>query len=154
MSDKLLTAQYVFKDSPGGEFDGGFNSFVHGHTERETCDYPNWGPNPSRRRGFRAGEKLAEEGKIFFTQVFKHKRFDEICKGHAFLYGGFFVCNDCGRKSVDEPWWVIKTMKDGSAWFVHGLGFEDLQASDNYAFGDTKEEALKNYEALMFGVQS
>lgn len=31
---------------------------------------------------------------------------------------------------------------DGNQWCATGAGFEDLHDSDNYAFGDTKEEAL------------
>jgi hypothetical protein len=32
---------------------------------------------------------------------------------------------------------------------LHRRGFEDLQISDNYAFGDTKDRAITNYEAIM-----
>lgn len=39
----------------------------------------------------------------------------------------------------------IKTMKDGDAWCCIGKDFTDLQSSDDYEFGDTREEAVKNY---------
>jgi len=39
----------------------------------------------------------------------------------------------------------IKTMKDGDAYCCIGKDFTDLQSSDDYEFGDTREEAVKNY---------
>ena len=40
---------------------------------------------------------------------------------------------------------VVKCFRDGSAWCCVGEGFENLQESDNYAFGDTRIEAIENY---------
>lgn len=37
--------------------------------------------------------------------------------------------------------------KDGNAWIAHGKDFTDLQESNNYAFGDTPEQALKDFLA-------
>ena len=40
---------------------------------------------------------------------------------------------------------AIKVFKDGDKWCCVGEGFEDLMASDNYAFGDSSIEAATNY---------
>ena len=93
-------------------------------------------------------------GKLFYVQPFKHKWGDDICKGHAFPYGGTWVCNTCNRSNLDAEWWKVKVYKDGNAWCCVNTDFEDLQASDDYAFGDTRNEALKNYETLMLKPKS
>ncbi len=36
----------------------------------------------------------------------------------------------------------FKCTPDGNSWCCVGAGFVDLQESDNYAFGDTREEAI------------
>lgn len=41
---------------------------------------------------------------------------------------------------------IIKVMKDGCSFCCVGEGFENLQDSDNYAFGDTFEDAISNYQ--------
>lgn len=146
---KLQYAQDFFEHA-GGQFGGGFNSFVRGHdydeaVSRETYDIG------ARINGWRRAEKLWDEGKLFAVHRFRHLSYGgpEICNGYAFPYGGNWVCNTCGCKNLDKPWWTIKHMMDGNAHFVHGMGFENLQESDNFAFGATKQEALDNYEAKM-----
>ena len=42
-----------------------------------------------------------------------------------------------------------KVFQDGNEWCCIGIDFEDLQASDNYAFGETREAAIENYGKLM-----
>lgn len=41
---------------------------------------------------------------------------------------------------------IIKVMKDGNSFCCVGEGFTNLQESNNYAFGDTFENAISNYE--------
>lgn len=36
-------------------------------------------------------------------------------------------------------------VQDGSAWCCYGPGFINLQESDNFAFGDTEEQAIQLY---------
>lgn len=43
---------------------------------------------------------------------------------------------------------IIKVMPDGNAFCCVGEGFIDLIESENYAFGDTFEEAITNFKAL------
>jgi len=97
-----------------------------------------------RHHGWNRADRMAREGKIYAVHVFPHD-----CSGHAFQYGGYWVCNTCGRKGVDKDWWQIKCSKDGDAWCCVGPGFENLQESDNYAFGDTYDAAIEAYGKLM-----
>lgn len=48
----------------------------------------------------------------------------------------------------------MKGMKDGNAWCCVGAGFENLQESDNYSFGETRAEAIENYGKLMLSASS
>lgn len=41
---------------------------------------------------------------------------------------------------------TIKVMKDGCSFCCIGEGFDNLQESNNYAFGDTFEDAISNYQ--------
>ena len=43
----------------------------------------------------------------------------------------------------------LKVEKDGNEFCCHGLDFEDLQSSNNYAFGKTFSETINNYEDVM-----
>ena len=142
-ANKILYCQDV-KPHMGGGFSGGFNSRIHGQSYQESCGYPN--RDPDRGQGWTYADDMIKDGKLYYQHTFEHLNGNKICKGGSFEYGGFEVCNTCGRKGVNEPWWNVKVMKDGNAWFVGGEGFEDLQASDNYTFGGTKEEALQNYQ--------
>ena len=119
---------------------GGFNMFISGHSRPKPNEYFDY---YERVQGFDFAEKMAKENSISFTHRFKCN-----CGGHAFQYGGFFVCNSCGGKGVDKDWWKIKVEKDGDAYCCHGLNFINLQESENYAFGNTFNDAINNYEKL------
>ncbi len=134
--NKMKFAQDILSEWTSGVAMGGFNARVLGHT----CD------DHYRHRDFKgaAGWSLADDmvrkGKLFYVHNFHTS---DRC--HAFPYGGTWVCNGCNRSRLDEPWWTIKVFKDGDAWCCIGEGFDDLQASDNYAFGSTRNEAISNY---------
>ena len=136
VESKLRTAHDIFSKI-GSSVACGFNMFVQGDNSIRSNKYWDF---PDRMHGYGLAEKMAREGKIYFTH-----NFDCKCGGNAFMYGGFFVCNSCGGKSVNESWWVIQVEKDGNAFCCHGLDFENLQESDNYEFGDTFEKAIENY---------
>lgn len=51
--------------------------------------------------------------------------------------------------SFGGGFWRIRVFKDGAAWCCVGEGFKDLQESDNYAFGDTRDEAIAAYGKIM-----
>lgn len=141
----MKSAQDYFKNA-GGEFNAGFNSRLHGYTYQERFGYP-CKPSSDEISGWRSAEEMIDEGKAFFVHNFHHTHSE--CKGHAFLYGGFWVCNICGGKDVDRPWWIIKVQRDGDAYCCIGEGFINLQESNNFAFGDTWNEAVNNYGDLM-----
>jgi hypothetical protein len=146
---KLMTAQDLLK-YPGGPAAGAFNSRGFGHTYNEVFGYPSR-PTPESTSGFYLAEKMIGEGRIFSIQRFRHKFGNDVCRGQAFPYGGDWVCNKCGQSGLERYWWQIKVYKDGNAWCCVGIDFVDLQASDNFAFGDTRDEAIKNYETLKLG---
>lgn len=144
MAETLKFSEH-FMRYPGGSASGGFNARIHGYTYSQAMagvqfDYA------ERSNGWLLADRLAREGKLFAVHNFHHSH---ECSGHAFPYGGTFVCNTCGRSRLDKHWWAVKCYQDGSAWCCVGLDFEDLQASDCFAFGDTYDEAIKNYGDLM-----
>ena len=120
---------------------GGFNSFIMGYDQPKPNDHHDYG---ERIQGYDYAESMAKDGKIAFTYKFKCE-----CGGYPFQYGGFWVCNSCGGRDVNEDWWIIIVEKDGNEYCCHGLDFTDLQESNNYAFGKTFKEAIKNYGNLM-----
>jgi hypothetical protein len=149
MINKFKTAQYIIKNSAGMH---GFNRRIYGETFNEAFGYP-CAHDPSGWAGFELVEKMIMSGKIYFVHRFRHIKYrkgEEICKGYAFPYGGTYVCNTCNNSKLNRHWWKVKVYKDGTAWCCVGEGFEDLQKSDNYAFGETREESLEKYEVLMF----
>ena len=142
--EKLKYAQDLIKAS--ATVMGGFNTFISGGQEPRGHEYGDKSEWYASFQGYSYAEKMAKEDGIAFTKPFKCGN-SENCL--PFKYGGFFVCNSCGNKSVDKEWWEIKVEKDGNAYCCHGLDFINLQESDNYAFGDTFDEAIKNYGILM-----
>jgi len=139
--DKLKMAQDILTNpmAMGGEWCGGFNSRILGDTYSESIGVG----DRERLCGWVSADDMIKEGRLFYRHIFPHG-----CGTHSFSYGGMQVCNSCNRDRLEKPWWAIKVYKDGDAWCVVGLGFEDLQSSDNYAFGGTKDEALSAYQGL------
>ena len=121
---------------------GGFNSRILGEELHSTIRGAyRW----EREQGWWAADQKIAAGNVYFVHPFPHGK----CKASGFVYGGTWACNECNRDGFQKPWWNVRVMKDGTAWCVVGEGFEDLQSSSNYAFGDTKQEALDAYAALM-----
>lgn len=90
---------------------------------------------------------MIQAGEIYSVHPFPHA----ACTGAAFAFGGTWACNSCNNDHLDKPWWRVRVMPDGDAWCVVGEGFQNLQESSNYAFGDTRQDALSAYAALMEG---
>lgn len=65
-------------------------------------------------------------------------------------YAGFFLQAEKWIKEgfifFKRDGLAIKVMKDGDFFCCIGEGFVNLQESDNYAFGDTFEDAISNYK--------
>lgn len=148
MGDRLKYGDEVL--GHGGEAVCGFNSRIMGHSHSQCVDKVPHGPRWAQRSaGWTLADGMARAGKLYAVHNFHHSH---ECTGHAFPYGGKFVCETCtwpGYPSLEKPWWTIKCYPDGNAWCCVGPDFEDLQASDNYAFGDTYEAAIKAYGDLM-----
>lgn len=139
--NRIKFAQDIMNEnSPGGAM-GGFNTRILGETNIK--DYYRY-KDVDGAAGFRLANEMIEEGKLFYVHNFHT---DADC--YAFPYGGTWACNGCNRDHLDKPWWKIKVFKDGNAWCCIGENFEDLQQSSNYAFGDTREEAITSYGVLM-----
>ncbi len=146
--EKLKSAEELIKASP--MVVAGFNQFIYGMPEPRYPDYGDKSQWYAEKQGYDFAKNMAKENGIAFTHVFKC-RLDSNC--YPFSYGGGFVCNNCGGSNLNKDWWLIKVEKDGNAFCCHGLDFVNLQESSNYAFGDTFEEAISNYETLMLKTQ-
>ena len=143
--NKYKTGQDVMKD-PSGSAISGFNCRIEGHSYLDTFRYPHERTDAERHAGWDLADRMIEAGKLFFVHNF-HTLSCE--RGHAFPYGGTWACNTCNCDHIDDPWWKIKVFKDGNAWCCIGVDFEDLQVSDNFSFGETRESAIENYGRLM-----
>ncbi|ATN94986.1 hypothetical protein [Leptospira phage LE3] len=141
---ELKTAQELIKTT-NSHVSAGFNQFIHGGPPPVMSEYGDKSQWFAEQQGYEYAKDMAMNHGVAFTHVFKCNQ--DGCL--PFLYGGFFVCNSCGKKSVDKDWWKIQVEKDGNAYCCHGLDFINLQESSNYAFGDTFEEAIENYGLVM-----
>jgi len=135
--NSFKTAQDVLSNRCCGDVCGGFNTRIYGE------ELDNRYASQGRRSGYYKAEDMIRDGRIFYVHSFH--RTHSKCKGHAFLYGGFWVCNSCGGKGVDMPWWKIRVFKDGHVWCCVGEGFKDQQTSSNYGCGNTRQEAINAY---------
>lgn len=145
MGERFLRADEVINGS--GSALAGFNRRTAGWSWADSFQYENERYDQAMQAGWRLADKMISEGKQFYTHNFHHSHDD--CSGFAFWYGGTMVCNTCGAANLQREWWNIKVQQDGNAWCCIGTGFENLQESDNCAFGDTRDEAIKNYGDLM-----
>jgi hypothetical protein len=121
----------------------GFNRRILGETYIEACR--NGAANGSLIAGWDKADDMIMEGKIFYINPFPH----HPCNVSGFLYGGSWVCNSCGRSGLERDWWIIRVFKDGNEWMCLGENFVNIMESANYAFGKTKEDAIKKYGELM-----
>lgn len=143
--NKFLTGQDIMKN-PSASANIGFNYRIRGHSYLDAFQYPYEKSDMERQAGWELADKMIDAGELFFVYNF-HEMSCE--KGHAFPYGGTWVCNTCNHDHLDAPWWKVRVFKDGSDWCCIGVDFENLQESDNFAFGETREAAINNYGKLM-----
>jgi len=128
----------------------GFNRRIQGFSYNEAFKYPNERRNRELLSGWELAEYMIDKGKAYYVHNF-HESHQGCKNGHAFIYGGTWACNTCNTDGFQKDWWVIKTYKDGDAWCCVGEDFTNLQESECYAFGDTREDAIKNYGDLYAG---
>ena len=143
----MKTGQDYIKN-PCSSSISGFNMRIGGHSYNDTFQYPHERQDWDRQGGWDLADKLINEGKIFYLHNF-HQSHGDCPNGHAFPYGATWVCNTCNSERLDKPWWIIKTYMGANAWICVGEKFKDEQESDCYAFGNTKEEAIKNYGDIL-----
>ena len=138
-NNEFLMAQDLVK-TESGYVRGGFNMRLHGDSISDLNDCK---PSAPYNQGYWLADKMINDGKIFYTGRFKCE-----CGSRLFTYGAGWHCT-CGRTQKEKKWWIIKVFKDGNAWCCIGLGFENLQESDNYAFGNSRQDAINAYEKIM-----
>lgn len=126
----------------GGQAAAGFNRCVGGWTWIDAFQYPHEKTDRYLHGGWDLAQKLIDKGEIYYVHNF-HRLDCET--GYAFPYGGTWVCNTCGKQDLMNDKWKIKVFKDGNAWCCVGLNFVNLQESDNYAFGKTRQESIDTY---------
>ena len=139
----MKTAQDYMNANASGEAMSGFNRRIYGESYADTFRHAQFCDFRDLYSGWVLADNMVRDGKIYSVHNF-HNSHGE-CSGHAFIYGGEWVCNTCGHSNLRRPWWIIKVYRDGDLWCCVGEGFENLQESSNYAFGATREEAIKNY---------
>lgn len=127
----MKTAQDYLVSTCSGQMRGGFNARLQGEDFLTAMDCVpqgyEWG---QRCAGWDAAEKLISEGKIFSVYRFEY----------------------LPRCTLWPEWWVVKVYKDGNEWCCVGEGFENLQESENFEFGSTRNKALENYKAKMLDI--
>lgn len=141
--ETLKYAQDLIKAN--GNVCSGFNQFVNGSGYPKRGDYGDKNQWYSETQGYDYAKEMAKNEGLSFVHIFECGQ----SKCSPFNYGGFIVCNTCGKNNVEKEWWKIKVEKDGNEYCCHGLDFVNLQESNNYAFALTFELAIENYGRLM-----
>lgn len=143
----MKTAQDYMRDTASGEARGGFNSRIQGFTHLQSVDgIPSGSRWGQRTGGWELADEMIKKGKIYFRHNFHQSH--QNCNGFAFPYGGTWACNTCNTDGFQKPWWIIKVLEDGDEWCCIGEDFVNLQESNCYAFGKSRQEAIKNYGDL------
>jgi len=139
-NEKILDAQDLI-NCHYPSVNAGFNTFIQGYTYSDLMDRYDFS---EASQGFNKAEEMANAGAISFRKLFNCK-----CGGGTHLYGGFIKCFKCDGDSSKVEWFNIRVEKDGNEFCCHGMSFENLQESENYAFGSTFQKAINNYEDQM-----
>jgi hypothetical protein len=121
-------------------FRAGFSIRINGGSYSDLTEHSDW--RDGKNAGFNEAEKLIKKGKIFFVYPFECER--EGCPTR-FQYGGYWACNSCNTHINTPDWWKIKVTQDGNKYCCIGDGFTNLQESNNYAFGDSFQDAINQY---------
>lgn len=122
------------------QFRSGFSIRLNGGTYHDLTEHVDW--RDGKSAGFHEADRLIKDGKIFFVYPFECER--DSCPTR-FQYGGYWACNKCNTHINTPEWWKIKVEKDGDAYCCIGVGFTNLQESENYAFGNNYQDAINQY---------
>ena len=68
-------------------------------------------------------------------------------RGESYTYKAWLAGAEslCKENEALKASTVLSCIQDGSAWICYGEGLIDIRESDNYAYGDSREEAISNY---------
>jgi hypothetical protein len=115
----MKTAQDYLSLDSGGECFGGFNSRLYGESwSKAVSGSPQGSVWAQRNAGWNLADSMIKSGKIYSKTTVKDK---EI---------------------------TFKCFADGDEFCCVGEGFENLQESNNYAFGDCFDSAVVNFGLL------
>lgn len=115
----MKTAQDYLKETASGEARGGFNARLQGQTHHECMDgMPAGSRWGERNAGWDLANKMIMNGEIF------------------------------SRAKINGKEIEFKCFRDGDSWCCVGPDFVNLQESDNYAFGDSRDEAIINFSEV------
>ena len=112
-------AQDFLNESCGGECFGSFNARVMGDSWAKAVSGSPQGPIwAARNAGWNLADSMIKSGEIYSKTIIKGK---EI---------------------------TFKCFKDGDSYCCVGEGFENLQESNNYAFGECFDSAIINFSFM------
>lgn len=112
----MKMAQDYMSPYSGGQAMGGFNSRLYGESWSKACGgMPAGSDWAARDSGWRLANKMIMEGKIF------------------------------SETEVNGKTITFKCFQDGDQYCCVGEGFENLQESNNYAFGCSFDAAIVNF---------
>ena len=107
-----------FIPNEDGQCLGGFNSRLFGESFRECTDGSIGWHFNQRAAGWNLADGMIKSGKIF------------------------------SKTNIDGREIIFKCFRDGDAFCCVGEGFENLQESNNYAFGASFDEAIKAFSSI------
>lgn len=115
----MKSAQDYLQPYAGGYCRGGFNTRLSGDSRLKNLNgVPAGSIWAERNAGWELADKMIREGRIF------------------------------SKTKIDGKEIEFKCYQDGNSWCCVGPDFENLQESDCYAFGDTREEAIQLFSQL------
>ena len=120
--EKLKYSEHFMKHA-GGEAGCGFNARIMGHSHQEAMSQIVHGYG-ERSHGWHYAHQLARAGKLYAVHNFHNSH---ECSGHAFPYGGTFVCNTRDRSNLAKDWWAIKCFPMAMPGAVSGLSLKTFK---------------------------
>jgi glycine betaine/choline ABC-type transport system substrate-binding protein len=117
----LNTAQDLGVGNGNSSYNSGFNQRIQGVPYLEVFEHTRYGTDMDmdRLQGWDAAGEMIKNGTAFY----------------AHWWSG-----DLGLECLN-----LKVLQDGDQWCCVGEKFTDLQSSDDYAFGESRDLATSNY---------
>ena len=115
-------------------------TFDHFKSGQEIQEYLGYKPLTSANIGF----NHVLNGEDWATAKSQHHPSEWSCYAMYYLQAEQWISE--GKLYFKRDGHILKVIPDGNAYCCVGEGFVNLQESDNYAFGDTFEEAIENFK--------